>query len=101
MVHAAVQLFGSQFAVFYGPNQRPGGVVSGGGHFQIGSGGGALYGIVGAAPVGDYDPVESPFAAQDILEKVAVFVGVNAVDLIVAAHDGMGAALFDCDFESG
>ncbi len=42
--------------------------------------------VVGAAPVGDHDSVESPFIAQDVLEQTLVVAGVLTLIAVVGAH---------------
>ena len=54
-----------------------------------------------AAPVGDDHSVESPFSAQDVVEKVFVVAAVLVLIEVVGAHDGPCAAFLDCRLECG
>ena len=56
---------------------------------------------VGAAPVCDDDPVESPFVTQDVFEQMRIFIGICTVYLIVTRHDCFCAAFFYGNFEPG
>ena len=57
--------------------------------------------VIGAAPVGDHGAVKAPIVPQDLLKKMGVFVGIDAVDHVVAGHDGLGFALGNSDFKVG
>ena len=70
-------------------------------HFQRAAGLDGGDGGVGAAPIGDDHAVEAPFVAQDLLQQMLVFVGVDAVDLVVGGHDGHRMSFAHGDFETG
>ena len=57
--------------------------------------------VVGAAPVGNDSTIEAPLLAQDIHQKMMVFVGVGVVHLIIRRHDGFGAGFLYHDLEGG
>ncbi len=61
-----------------------------------GAGGGACGG-----PVGDVDPVEAPFAAQDLVDQVVVLGHGRAVDGVVGGHDAPGVGVLDDRLEGG
>ena len=76
-------------------------VAAGGGHLEVGARAHALDEVVVRAPVGHDEAVEAPGVAQDLLQEVGVFVGVDGVDHIVGGHDGLGAPLAHGDLEVG
>ena len=82
-------------------NQIPGQVGAGGGHHQVGPGLHTGHMVIIAAPVRDHHAVKAPVEPEYILQKMGVFVGVGAVDLVVAGHDGLGATFFYGDLKAG
>lgn len=46
-------------------------------------------------------PSKPPFVAQDLLQQMLVFVGVDAVDLVVGGHDAHRLGLAHGDFKTG
>ena len=70
-------------------------------HFQRAAGFDGCDCGVGAAPIGDDHAVEAPFVAQDLLQQMLVFVGVDAVDLVVGGHDAHRLGLAHGDFKTG
>ena len=98
-VDALVKKLLVQLTAAHGENYLPVGIASGAGHFEVVSRDEAAYSVVIAAPVGhDHAPV-APVAEQDILQKVGVLVGVDAVDPVIGGHDAADAALPDCRFK--
>ena len=61
----------------------------------------ALHVIVGAAPVGDNGTLVAPVVHQNVLQEVLAFVGINAVDLVIGAHDGLGLAFLHGNLKAG
>ena len=57
--------------------------------------------VVGSTPVGDHSALVAPVVDQNVLQEVLVFVGVNAVDLVVGAHDGLGLAFLYGNLKTG
>ena len=57
--------------------------------------------VVAGAPVRHHIAFEAPLLAQDIREQMGIFIGIHAVDQIVAGHDGLGIALFHRDLKAG
>ncbi len=54
-----------------------------------------------AAPVGNYGAVKTPFAAQNGIQKIGVFIAVNAVDLVVSRHNRLRLRRLYRYFERG
>ena len=101
LIQTGVHIGLGDFAGPYGGQQLPHGVPAGGGHFQRRAVFHAQRMVIAAAPVGHDRAVKAPLLAQDILQKVGVLVGVDAVDEIVAGHEGLGVRLFDDDLKPG
>ena len=57
--------------------------------------------VVVPAPVCDHEAVKAPFFPKNLRQQVGIFVGVGAVHLVIAGHDGLGAALFHRHFKGG
>ena len=84
-----------------GVHKANGGVRAGGGHYQIGA---VLYTqsmVIVSAPVGNHEAVEAPVIPEYLLQEMGILVGIGAVDLVVAGHDGSGLALFYGDLKAG
>ena len=77
----------AQFPGLDGRDDLAGARQTRGWHLQAAAGARRLNGAVRTAPVGDDHAVESPLGAQDVGEKVLIFVGIRAVDEVVGAHD--------------
>ena len=54
---------------------------------------------LGRTPVRKHEPTPTPLGTQDIVENVAVFRAVSAIDHVVGSHDARRIALLDRDFE--
>ena len=70
-------------------------------HFDIQAVRHGLVVVAAAAPVGDDHAVEAPFAFQDVAEQALVVAVELAVEEVVGAHDGPGAAFGDRRLEGG
>lgn len=70
--------------------QRPA-EVGAAGHLHVEAGADGGDGAVGGVPVGHHPAVEPPAPAQQFVEQRLVLAGVDAVDLVVRAHDGARA----------
>ena len=70
-------------------------------HLQVGAGTHGSHRVVGASPVADHHPLESPFGTQDLGKQMVVLVGVDPVDQVVGAHQRAWVSLAHRDFESG
>ncbi len=101
LIQALIQHLLRQAAVLYCRDDIMDTGIAGTGHFQMASVLHAQRMVIAAAPVGDHIAVEAPFIHQDLLQHVAVFIGIHAVDFVVAGHDGLGSALFDSDLKAG
>ena len=101
LVHALVQQLHAQTAFLDRGHQFTVAVAAGAGHFQMAAHADTFHVVVGAAPVGDNSTLVAPVVHQNILQKVLTLVGVNAVDLVVSAHDGLGLAFLYGDFKAG
>ena len=78
-IDTLIQKFLGYHAVTHGLRHIAVGVAAGVRHFEIVSGNKRLDPVVVAAPVGDDHAVIAPLAAENVLQKVGVFVGVLAV----------------------
>ncbi len=65
--------------------------VGAAGHLHVEAGADGGDGAVGGVPVGHHPAVEPPTAAQQFVEQRLALAGVDAVDLVVGAHDGARA----------
>ena len=101
LVYPHVHLLLADAALVDRLHQLVGAVAAGGGHLQMGAGPNAVHKIVAGAPVGHHEAVEAPGVPKDFLEKLLVFVGVDAVDHVIGGHDGLGMALGDGDLKIG
>ena len=57
--------------------------------------------VIAGAPVGDDKAVKAPGIPEDFLQKMGIFIGINAVDHIVGAHDGFRMALANGNLKIG
>ena len=100
LVYTLINVFLADLAAFYTGKKLSCCVKSRGWHFQ---GGAVFYAqgmVVRSTPVCDHGALEAPLIAKDVFQQMLVFVGVDTVYLVVAAHNGFSAALFDGDFEA-
>ncbi len=56
-------------------------------------------GIVNRAPIRNHDALISPFAFQNIPQKLLIFAGINPIDFVVAGHDRPRGGFLHGDFE--
>ena len=101
LVHALVQQIHAQTAFLDRGHQFTVAVTAGAGHFQMAAHADPLHMVVGAAPVGDNSTLVTPVVHQNILQKVLALVGVNAVDLVVSAHNGLGLTFLYGNLKAG
>ena len=82
------------------PDKAHGAIRAGGGHHKIGACPDTFHMVVVAAPVRHHEAVKAPLPAQDFRQQMVVFVGVFAIDHVVAGHDGFGFALRHSDLKA-
>ena len=74
--------------------------VGAAGHLHIQARQRGFNGRVRAAPIRQYESLESEILFQDVGEQIAVLAGVIAVQQVVGTHHGAGAGLLDADLKS-
>ena len=101
LIYTLIDIFFADLAAFYTGKKLSCCIKSRSWHFQ---GGTVLYAkrmVVRSAPVCDHRAFEAPLVTENVLQQMLVFVGVNTVYLVVAAHNGFRAALFDGNLKTG
>ncbi len=98
LLAARINVLFGQLAILHGLQQLAHGVSARGRHFQCRSVFDAQGVVVGTTPVGDHHPLISPFILEDVLQQMLMLVCIDAVDQVIACHDGPGFALLDRDF---
>ena len=101
LIHPLIQHRLGQGALLHGLHDIMHAAVSGTRHFQVAA---VLYAqgmVIAAAPVRYHDAVKAPLLPQDLLQQVRVLIGIDAVDLVVGGHDGLGLPLLHRNFEAG
>ena len=79
-------------AVTHGRRERRAEPPRRAGHLEVDPGGRGSDGRAVAVPVGDDEPLESPFATQDPVEELDVLRAVRSVQPVVPGHDPERAA---------
>ena len=74
--------------------------VFAGGHFQLVSRFHALHAVVTARPIGHHYAVKAPFVAQNLAQKVHIFVGEHAVETIIRRHHRLGLSFLGRNLEA-
>ena len=101
LIYTLIDIFFADLAAFYTGKKLSCCIKSRSWHFQ---GGTVLYTqgmVVGSTPVCDHRAIEAPLIAKDVFEQMLVFVGVDTVYFVVAAHNRFRAALFDGNLKTG
>src|ERR1035438_10533978 len=75
------------------------GEIRGAGHLHIQPCQSGFGGRVRAAPIRQYESLETEVLFQGVGEQIAVFASVVAVQQVVGAHHGSGAGLLDANLE--
>ena len=86
-------------AVTHGGRERRAEPPRRAGHLEVDPGGRGADGRAVAVPVGDDEPLESPFAAQDPVEELDVLRAVRSVQPVVPGHDPERAAFLHRELE--
>ena len=70
-------------------------------HFQIGACFHTVHMVIGTTPICDNYAVKPPFFSEDIPEQMLIFIGINAVHLVIAGHHCFRPAFFYGDLKTG
>ena len=100
LIYTLVNILLADLSALYACNQLSCCVKTWGRHFQSGTVFHTKGMIVGRAPVCDNRAVKPPLVTENILQKMLILVGINAIYLVVAAHYGFGIALFNGNFKA-
>ena len=101
LVYALVNVLLADLAAFYAGKKLSCCIKSRSRHFQ---GRTVLYTermVVRSTPVSDNRAFEAPLVTENVFQQMLVFVGVNTVYLVVAAHNRFRATLFDGNLKTG
>ena len=101
LVNAAIYELLCDFPSFQRLQKLLGAVTAGCGHFQVRTGTDALGKVVVCAPVGHNEAGEAPVVTKNMLQKMFILIGIDAVDHIVGRHDGLGIRFLHRDFKAG